>query len=71
MATRHLTAIDVAARWNVSHRTIERWRATGRGPKFVRLCGRIVYRLEDIEAYETQQLSNTPGSATPATTGEA
>lgn len=56
MATRHLTPIDLAARWNVSHRTIERWRATGGGPRFLRLCGRVAYRLEDIEAYETQQL---------------
>jgi hypothetical protein len=28
MAIRHLNQIEVAARWNISHRTLERWRWT-------------------------------------------
>ena len=28
MATRHLSQIELAARWNISHRTLERWRWT-------------------------------------------
>lgn len=35
MATRHLSQIELAARWNISHRTLERWRWTGEGPKFI------------------------------------
>ena len=52
MATKHLNQIDLAARWNISHRTLERWRWTGEGPRFVKLGGRVVYRLEDVEEYE-------------------
>ena len=26
MAIRHLNQIELAARWNISHRTLERWR---------------------------------------------
>ncbi|NQW08967.1 MAG: helix-turn-helix domain-containing protein [Alphaproteobacteria bacterium] len=56
MATKHLNQIDLAARWNISHRTLERWRWTGEGPSFVKLGGRVVYRLEDVEAYERDQI---------------
>ena len=49
MATKHLNQIDLAARWNISHRTLERWRWTGEGPQYVKLGGRVVYRLEDVE----------------------
>jgi len=34
------------------HRTLERWRWTGDGPKFLKVGGRVVYRLSDIEEYE-------------------
>ena len=56
MATRHLSQIELAARWNISHRTLERWRWTGEGPKFIKLGGRVIYRLADIEAFEQSQL---------------
>ena len=56
MATRHLSHIELAARWNISHRTLERWRWTGEGPKFIKLGGRVIYRLEDVEAYERQHM---------------
>ena len=55
MATRHLSQTELAARWNISHRTLERWRTVGEGPRFIRLIGRIVYRLEDVEAFEAEQ----------------
>ena len=62
MATRHLSQIELAARWCISHRTLERWRTTGEGPKFIKLDGRVIYRLEDVEAFEAEQiLHNTPG----------
>ena len=62
MSTRHLSQIELAARWNLSPRTLERWRFTGEGPHFVKLGGRVVYRLEDIEGYEAEQIRQaTPG----------
>ncbi len=68
MATKHLNQIDLAARWNISHRTLERWRWTGEGPCFVKLGGRVVYRLEDVEEYEREQIraSTADISAKPA-----
>lgn len=54
--TKHLTQHELARRWGLSARTLERWRWTSQGPRFLRLGGRVVYRLEDIEAYETERL---------------
>ena len=56
MSTRHLNQKQLAERWGVSPKTLERWRWLGQGPKFLKLGGRIVYRLADIETYEMQQL---------------
>ena len=56
MATRHLKQRELADRWNMSPRTLERWRWVGEGPQFIKIGGRVVYRLEDVEAYEQNQL---------------
>ncbi|WP_254441251.1 helix-turn-helix transcriptional regulator [Pandoraea cepalis] len=42
----------LAARWDISEATLERWRSEGIGPKFLKLQGRVLYRQSDIEAYE-------------------
>ena len=59
MITKHLNQIELADRWNISHRTLERWRWTGEGPRYLKIGGRVVYRLEDIEAYEARQLRDS------------
>ena len=60
-----LTQAALAKRWNVSPRTLERWRWTGQGPQFLKVGGRVVYRIEDIEAYEAEQLPHQTRSASP------
>lgn len=60
--TTHLHQVDLARRWKLSPRTLERWRWTGEGPMFVKLGGRVVYRLEDVEAFEAVQLRNRTSS---------
>jgi hypothetical protein len=47
---------ELARRWGISHRTLERWRSEGRGPAYLKLGGRVLYRLPDIEAFEHSQL---------------
>lgn len=56
MQLKHLNQKELAGRWNISHRTLERWRWAGEGPQFIKLGGRVVYRLEDISAFEQEQL---------------
>jgi hypothetical protein len=64
----HINQTQLAKRWNMSPRTLERWRWLGQGPVFLKLGGRVLYRLEDIESYEANHLqSNTNGPLPRAT----
>ena len=54
--TVHLRPEDLSARWHIATRTLDNWRWRGEGPRYLKIGGRVVYRLEDIEAYETEQL---------------
>lgn len=59
--TRHLRQAELARRWGISPRTLERWRWTGDGPAFLKIGWRVAYRLEDVEAFEAEQ-RRTPAS---------
>jgi predicted site-specific integrase-resolvase len=56
MAIQHIDQRALAERWQLSETTLERWRSQGVGPVFLKLHGRIVYREQDLEAYENQCL---------------
>lgn len=59
MAVQHFNQVELSRRWRLSPRTLERWRFQGTGPQYLKVGGRVVYRLEDIEAYEAEQLKAT------------
>lgn len=48
----HLHQIELANRWRISPRTLERWRWLKQGPKYLKVGGRVVYRTADVEAFE-------------------
>lgn len=56
MNVKHLNQRQLADRWDVSEATLERWRSEGIGPVFLKLQGRVLYRLEDVEAFESDSL---------------
>jgi hypothetical protein len=60
---RRLCQKDLARRWGLSTRTLERWRMEGRGPPFMKLEGRVIYRAEDVEAFEIEHLHQSTGAA--------
>lgn len=60
MSIKHLNQRQLAERWNVSEASLERWRSEGIGPVYLKLQGRVLYRLEDIEAYEAECLRHSP-----------
>lgn len=62
---RHLHQEDLARRWNISCRTLERWRWLDQGPPYLKVGARVVYRLADIEAYEAAHM-RSGGSARTA-----
>jgi hypothetical protein len=58
----HLDQRDLAKRWRISPRTLERWRWAGRGPRFLKVGGRCLYRLQDVEAFEADRLRSVTAS---------
>jgi len=51
--------IQLARRWKLSHRTLERWRWIGCGPNYTKIGRRVVYRLVDVEQFEANGLHQT------------
>lgn len=59
MPIRHLTQDELAKRWRISPRTLERWRWLRLGPQYLKIGGRVVYALEDVETFETAKRAET------------
>ena len=53
---RVLSETELAHRWGVSPKTLQRWRTEGRGPKYLKLSKRVTYPLELIAEYERSAL---------------
>jgi hypothetical protein len=57
--TKHLDQRDLARRWRISCRTLERWRWLNEGPPYLKIGGRVVYQLSDIETFERGRRAQT------------
>ncbi len=44
---------ELARRWDVSQRTLQRLRTDGQGPAFIRIGGAIRYQMADVLAYDS------------------
>ncbi|MBT2145289.1 MULTISPECIES: helix-turn-helix domain-containing protein [unclassified Rhodanobacter] len=51
----NLTPREAAAVLKRSPVTLERWRRLRRGPPFLRVCGRVLYRAGDIAGWLDSQ----------------
>ena len=49
-----LTIEQLSLRWNSSVSSIDKLRWSGKGPKFIKPAKKVLYRAQDIEAYEEQ-----------------
>jgi len=54
-STELLSPRQLAARWGLSEKTLERWRMLGTGPAFLKLGSRVLYSLAEIEAHERER----------------
>ncbi|MEO9468747.1 helix-turn-helix domain-containing protein [Parasphingorhabdus sp.] len=45
---------ELAERWRISQKTLERWRYEGKKPSFVKIHGRVLYRSDDILEFEKE-----------------
>ncbi|QQA42005.1 helix-turn-helix domain-containing protein [Pelagovum pacificum] len=50
-----LTERELSEHWRVTTRTLQRWRAEGFGPRWLRIGGRILYPRDEVLAYERRQ----------------
>ena len=65
MTIRHLNQVELSRRWSLSPRTLERWRWENVGPRYLKIGGRVVYRLEDIDAYEARRICEPAAMSAP------
>ena len=56
MSIKRLNQLELADLWGLSEACLERWRCEGIGPVFLKLQGRVLYRVEDIESFEADSL---------------
>lgn len=49
LLTEHLLAV----RWFCSRSRLQHWRSDGKGPRYLKIGGRILYRLTDVQDFET------------------
>ena len=69
-----MSETEVAKRWKMSPKTLQRWRTDRYGPTYIKLGKNVRYRSEDIEAYEFSQRAVTriepaePDAKTPTVT---
>ncbi|MBY0431126.1 MAG: helix-turn-helix domain-containing protein [Rhodospirillales bacterium] len=60
MAMLYMRQGELADRWGISERTLEKWRHFGRGPSFLKIGGRVMYRRDDIENSKPSRFGPAP-----------
>ena len=50
-----LTSDQLAKRWVIRTETLSQWRWNGRGPQYLKIGRRVLYRLEDVLCFEEQK----------------
>lgn len=57
------TENELALRWNISPKTLQRWRCEGVGPPYIKLSKAVRYPVDDIVAYEQANRQGMPNDA--------
>lgn len=58
---KHLSQRELSERWTIAETTLERWRSMGIGPVYVKLPGRVVYRITDVECCRSLKIDHQNG----------
>ena len=56
---RVLNENELAQRWGLSPKTLQRWRSEGRGPRYLKLSKRVSYPLESVIEFERGALHDS------------
>lgn len=66
MGALYLTEQDLATRWGISERTLQKWRVRGAGPVFRKIGFSVRYDSRDVEAYEDEQARRSTSDLGPS-----
>lgn len=47
-----LSEKELAERWRIKPQTLNMWRHKGKGPDYIKIEGKILYKIETIESIE-------------------
>jgi predicted DNA-binding transcriptional regulator AlpA len=56
---RFYTQEELAQLWKMSWATLRKWRWEGKGPQYVKLGSRVLYRESDIMAYARENITRS------------
>ncbi len=49
-----INEVELSERWNLSPKTLQRWRSEGREPRFMKMSKRVVYPMDEVLDFESQ-----------------
>lgn len=58
-----------AAELGLSRKTLDNWRSTGRGPRYLKLGSRVLYPRDELEVYKSSCLRQSTSERAEAATG--
>ena len=58
--SRWLTEKELSCRWNISRRTLQRWRKEGSAPDFMYVGRSVRYPIGSVEQHEVWMLTTKP-----------
>jgi hypothetical protein len=56
--SKFLPETELARRWHVSVKVLQKWRTNGRGPRFCKFGSAVRYSVSDIEEFEASVARN-------------
>ena len=56
MSAEFITAEDLAERWHMNVNTLNNWRAKKMGPSYYKICGGVLYSMNDIIKFEEKSV---------------
>ena len=63
-----LTESELSEYWNIKKSTLQKWRAIGIGPVYIKLGAKVVYPRESIIAYEQSRMFRGAGQRAKSVT---
>jgi hypothetical protein len=62
MERAYLSEVELAMRWDLSPKTLQRWRTDGRGPHYLKLSKSVRYPIEEVMIFENKSLRDSTSS---------